>query len=81
MNKKLPKVFANRIDKNILNNEKIYYSGNSDKIESNAQKDNFDNKNIYQKINDILIEKYDKNGNLSDKSRVEFKLYGVKIKE
>lgn len=54
MNKKLPKVFANRIDKNILNNEKIYYSGNSDKIESNAQKDNFDNKNIYQKINDIF---------------------------
>ena len=39
------------------------------------------NGNTFVGKDTILIEKYDKNGNLSDKSRVEFKLYGVKIKE
>lgn len=39
------------------------------------------NGNTFVGQDTILIEKYDKNGNLSDKSRVEFKLYGVKIKE
>lgn len=59
MNKKLPKVFANKIDKNISNNEKVYYSRSSEKEEINTLDDKVENKNIYQKINDIFSsEKY-----------------------
>ena len=59
MNKKLPKVFANKIDKNITNNEKIYYSNRMSKDEVLPSKSQTDDKNIYQKINDIFSsEKY-----------------------
>lgn len=59
MNKKLPKVFANKIDKNIVNNEKVYYSSGMNRIEEPSRKSKIDDKNIYQKINDIFSsEKY-----------------------
>jgi len=70
MEKKLPKVFANKIEKEVGNNKMVFYSskdglddGNSD-IRSYSDKfDNFSNKvkenlvkskNIYQKLNDIF---------------------------
>lgn len=58
MDKKLPKVFANKIDKNIANNEKVYYSSGTGEDEKLFRKSD-DGKNIYQKINDIFnSEKY-----------------------
>ena len=59
MDKKLPKVFANKIDKNIANNEKVYYSSKMIKDEELPRESKIDDKNIYQKINDIFSsEKY-----------------------
>ncbi len=59
MDKKLPKVFANKIDKNITNNEKIYYSSGMNNDEELSRKSKIDGKNIYQRINDIFSsEKY-----------------------
>lgn len=61
MDKKLPSVFANKIEKKINNNEQIYYSKLEDKKEIN--KNNYDkehleiignNLNINQKINKIF---------------------------
>lgn len=54
MNKKLPKVFANKIDKNIVNNKKVYYSSEANRVEESSTKRNIDDKNIYQKISDIF---------------------------
>lgn len=47
------KVFANKINKTIKNNENVYYSSlkNSD---SNSPSKVINNKNIYQKINEIF---------------------------
>ena len=47
MGKELPKVFANRLDKQFNNNEKVFYS------KDNIRKKD-ENKNIYQKINEIF---------------------------
>ncbi len=47
MNKKLPKVFANKIEKINKTNEVYNVSKNEEEIVKN-------NKNIYQKINDIF---------------------------
>lgn len=60
MNKKLPKVFANKIEKEISNNEKIYYSRTNDYNRNDEEMAvRKENKNIYQKINDIFgSEKY-----------------------
>lgn len=60
MNKKLPKVFANKIEKEISNNEKIYYSRTNDYNRNDEEMTvKKENKNIYQKINDIFgSEKY-----------------------
>ena len=59
MDKKLPKVFANKIDKNITNNEKVYCSSKKSNDEELSRKSKIDDKNIYQKINDIFSsEKY-----------------------
>lgn len=59
MDKKLPKVFANKIDKNIANNEKVYYSSKMVKDEELPRESKIYDKNIYQKINDIFSsEKY-----------------------
>lgn len=72
MNKKLPGVFANKIEKNISNNEIVYYSSHEekkDKEEKIKADTNIEHKNIYQKINDIFnSEKY------VYKARVEIKL-------
>ncbi len=67
MEKKLPKVFANKIDKEIGNNKNVFYSavGDDTDIRSDASNNNQDfsdrakknlvkSKNIYQKINDIF---------------------------
>ncbi len=70
MEKKLPSVFANKIEKEVGNNKNVFYSSkdglgdNSSDMRSNSiDSDNFadqvkDNlvkpKNIYQKLNDIF---------------------------
>ena len=58
MDKKLPKVFQNKIDKDISNNDKFYYSANKDQI-INETKENNKSKiikpnNINKKINEIF---------------------------
>lgn len=67
MERKLPSVFANKIEKEVGNNKKVFYStkdglaDNSDRKSTNEDdfaqsiKDNLVKpKNIYQKINDIF---------------------------
>lgn len=61
MDKKLPSVFANKIAKDIDNNEKVYYSKLENKVENNDQtntKKNTNklesNLNVNQKINKIF---------------------------
>ena len=52
MEKKLPKVFANKIDKNLNNNETVYYDKNEVR---NEQKDNSSSIfTVNQKINQIF---------------------------
>ena len=58
MNKKLPKVFQNKIDKDISNNNKFYYSANNDE-KINETKEETKSKiikpnNINKKINEIF---------------------------
>lgn len=81
MEKKLPGVFANRINKNLENNDKVFYSQESIK-ETNEVKEkkniknipvNLDGKNISQKINAIFnspryVYKADVEIKLKDKS-------------
>ena len=51
----LPKVFKNKIDKKISNNETVYYGGNNNNMISNNTNGNqVSKKNITQKINDIF---------------------------
>ena len=58
MEKKLPKVFANSIDKKLCNNEIVYYEKKDSlrEIKKEKQKNDFlsDNFNINQKINKIF---------------------------
>lgn len=59
MEKKLPGIFANKIDKNISNNKDVYYSANNDsKLEisesRNDESKKDSNLNVYQKINKIF---------------------------
>ena len=70
MEKKLPKVFANKIEKEVGNNKSVFYSSkdglgvdNSDVRAESNETDDFANrvkdnlvkpKNIYQKLNDIF---------------------------
>jgi len=51
--KKLPKVFANRIEKELNNNEKVYYDRNSILNEEKTN-DTFTKLDINQKINKIF---------------------------
>lgn len=56
MEKKLPKVFANKVEKKVGNNEDVYYS-HKDNFSDDSRSDNvsiLDNKNINQKINEIF---------------------------
>lgn len=64
MEKKLPGVFANKIDKILNNNEKVYYSNKKDEIEDRESKNDekatnvlnsgSNTLNINQKINNIF---------------------------
>lgn len=63
MEKKLPKVFANKITKELNNNEKIYNSSYDEEQElkqspkKKASNMNNENKTINQKINEIINSK------------------------
>ena len=50
--KDLPKVFHNKLEKQINNNEKVYYSSN--RTSENNQNTNMSKKNINQIINSIF---------------------------
>lgn len=58
MGKKLPSVFANKIEKNINNNERVYYSKKEEQNDENRGEKNYQkldsNLNINQKINKIF---------------------------
>lgn len=53
MEKKLPGVFANKIDKKINNNESVFYSNEERTVETSAKKVKLE-KSVIQKINDIF---------------------------
>ena len=53
MEKKLPKVFANKIDKPLKNNETVYYERNEDRKEEPPKTNSFFS--INQKINQIFF--------------------------
>jgi hypothetical protein len=53
MNKKIPKIFVNKIDKNIDNNTKVYYSYKDDFKEEYIEK-NVDYFEIQNKINNLF---------------------------
>lgn len=58
MDKKLPKVFANKPNKEFNNNDRVFYS-KEEKLDDNTRnsestRDVGTTKNIYQKINDIF---------------------------
>lgn len=61
MEKKLPSVFANKIEKNLSNNDKVYYSESRNKEENKTEPTNglnkfahLSEKNVNQKINAIF---------------------------
>ena len=58
MDKKLPKVFQNTIDKDISNNDKYYYSANKDENNNEVKAENkpkiIKPNNINKKINEIF---------------------------
>lgn len=56
MNKKLPEVFHNTIDKKLNNNKDVFYSANNNENNNKKNKDNniTSNKSIRQKINEIF---------------------------
>ena len=58
MDKKLPKVFQNTIDKDISNNDKYYYSANKDENNNEVKAENKHKvvkpNNINKKINEIF---------------------------
>lgn len=74
MKKNLPKVFQNTIDKDLKNNESIYYSLSKNdnvvinKNEKNDYEEIVNNSNIEKKINDIF-----KSSNYIYKAKVDIK--------
>ena len=56
MEKKLPKIFANKIDKDAGNNKNVFYSDHNDNVNSSKESKDFrvNNKNLNQKLNDIF---------------------------
>ena len=57
MDKKLPKVFQNKIDKDISNNNKFYYSANKkndNTVNENMKEEITNHKNINKKVNEIF---------------------------
>ena len=84
MEKKLPKVYANRIDKNINNNKKVVYSSSSEIVEKRQELKEEQTinlgKSVNQKINDIFnspryVYKADVDIALKDK-KIKVKLVG-----
>lgn len=75
MDKKLPKIFANKINEKAGNNETIYYSDKQEK--ETKQKNNYNyKKNINQKINEIF-----NSNNYIYKADVKIKLKNETIKK
>ncbi len=60
MEKKLPGIFANKIERGIDNNSNVYYSANNEKVDNVGDNNKSDNKqldsslNVNQKINKIF---------------------------
>lgn len=54
MEKKLPKVFANKIEKELSNNDRVYYGKNEEKIQKKEPKDSKYDLTVQQKINKIF---------------------------
>ena len=56
MEKKLPRVFANKIDKSLDNNKNVFYSAKGDDMDVRSSERTFDFKeqNVNQKINSIF---------------------------
>lgn len=56
MEKKLPGIYANKIDKKIGNNNDVYYSSSDRKVEEKSEKrsSSLKGKNINQKLNEIF---------------------------
>ena len=60
MEKKLPKVYANKIDKDVKNNKRVYYSSFDEKKEDvrsttvNTNRPNLDGKTVPQKLYPIF---------------------------
>lgn len=73
MDKKLPKVFANKIEKKVENNNRIYYS-NKEKEEIKSNFIESKGKNVLQKINHIF-----NSNNYIYKADVEITLKDKKI--
>lgn len=83
MEKKLPKVFANKIEKEFNNNERVYYDRGKVKIENNVdKKSNISSEfTINQKINKIFgssryVYKADVKIELKDGNTVDKKIIG-----
>lgn len=85
MEKKLPKVFANKIDKELQNNDKVYYSkeetqkkeevkGEKSKLDKRKKLPDLSNKNVNQKITAIF-----NSPNYVYKADVDIKLKSGKI--
>ena len=53
MDKKLPGIFANKIDKPLMNNERVSYGAKEKKLET-EERSSTSNKNVNQKINEIF---------------------------
>lgn len=54
MEKKLPEIFHNKIDKKIENNKSVFYSKENNTRTSNEENEKTKDLNIYQKINQIF---------------------------
>ena len=55
MDKKKPKIFVNKIEKDLKNNEKFYYSNNVEEKEPKKETSvNLKGKNVSQKISEIF---------------------------
>ena len=82
MEKKLPKVFANKIEKELNNNERIYYDRGEAKEEKVESKTNISSEfTINQKINKIFgssryVYKADVKIKLNDGNTVDKKIIG-----
>lgn len=73
MNKK-PELFVNKIDKDLKNNEKVYYSSSSNVKESKKKINKKNNQNVIQKINAIFTSQ-----NYVYKAEVKIKLKDKEI--